>query len=950
MSDSLNGWKDVVMKLAERVKAPILAFGVIVVVVIALIGQFVPEGFYRLVYMVVAGVMGIYVLTLYLKRQQPKGTTTTPEDKEDAQVPTDADPKTAYLSTVIADCRRARLVGLDPKAADPGRGGLSLDRLYVSLDTTAQAEPEEGAKKRREASVRAELEQDRRPLSALEAVGKEPCMALLGLPGAGKSTFLRYLTLRMAQALCDPDLDVQDLLPGWRGGPLLPIIVPLGALSASLPPDATSGNANMIDGFLAGSLDGNESTKGFGPRLLEALKSEGGLVLFDGLDEVANLELRPVVVEAIEAFAQHYGGRQRSRFVVTCRTFSYTDERWQLTGWPTYQIAALSRQKIEEFIHAWHNAHIDKDPAQKADYEAKRGKMLTALAEGERRRLAEVADNPLVLTVMAVVHTHEGELPDTRAQVYEKCVDILLIRWESQRSTRLGGESSAQALLDALGLSSDIPLKRSLWEIAYRAQEGRRDNDSREQAALVTEDLLAGVLHAELGDPGKVETFLGYCRDARGLLMLQGVAPLPDAAPNARPRKVYAFPHLTFQEYLAGRYLVNLKPLGAMVRDHICRSDRWREVVMFLAEHVLFRDGDHERMDAVLDALVPDPLPRSMQDEDWRCAWMAGDLLMLYRRARPGKPNADERITRTLCRLVQRGALSCRERAAAADVLGRLGDPRFRQDRWYLPDEDLLGFVEIPEGPFLMGSDPQTAKSAYEHEQPQHELSLPTFYLARYPVTVAQFRAFVEDSGHQPAGEESHEGLLNHPVVNVSWRAAMEYCEWLAEKLRTHDDTPEPLGTLLRDGSGDGKPWRIVLPSEAEWEKAARGADGRVYPWGNDFDLEKANVEMNVGHTTPVGCFPKGDSPLNCSDMAGNVWEWTRSLWGEDVDKPAFPYPYDSRDGREDVTSGDKVLRVLRGGSFYYTGRCSRCAYRYRLSPHFRYYDIGFRLCVCPHF
>jgi formylglycine-generating enzyme required for sulfatase activity len=281
--------------------------------------------------------------------------------------------------------------------------------------------------------------------------------------------------------------------------------------------------------------------------------------------------------------------------------------------------------------------------------------------------------------------------------------------------------------------------------------------------------------------------------------------------------------------------------------------------------------------------------------------------------------------------------LNPEERVAAGDQLARLGDPRFRADAWSLPDEPLLGFVEIPEGPFVMGSDPQQDEQAYDDEHPQHERELSSYYIARYPVTVAQFRAFVQAGEYKPDTERYLEGVDNHPVVYVTWHDAVAYCRWLTERLQTWEDTPEPLGTLLRE-----RGWVITLPSEAQWEKAARGPldgtnPGRIFPWGNDPDTNRANYRMTIGRTSSVGCFPGGAGPYGVEDLSGNVWEWTRTQWQENYESYQPDLPVEDR-------------AVLRGGAFYDDEWYVRCAARDDYYPNFRDDCIGFRVvCGVPH-
>jgi formylglycine-generating enzyme required for sulfatase activity len=239
--------------------------------------------------------------------------------------------------------------------------------------------------------------------------------------------------------------------------------------------------------------------------------------------------------------------------------------------------------------------------------------------------------------------------------------------------------------------------------------------------------------------------------------------------------------------------------------------------------------------------------------------------------------------------------------------------------------------ILIPAGEFLMGSDPQQNKDAADAEQPQHRLYLPDYYLAKTPVTNVQYRAFVLATGHEapegwtnrtpPRGEE------DHPVVHVSWYDAKDYCQWLSEVT----------------GRGYG------LPSEAEWEKGARGTDGRIYPWGNQWDATRCNSrESGLGKTTSVHVYPQGASPYGLLDMTGNVWEWTCSLWGRNFGSPDYRYPYRASDGREHLAAEPEVRRVRRGGSFGYSRSGVRCAYRGWRNPLARFGDVGFRVVVRP--
>ena len=181
-----------------------------------------------------------------------------------------------------------------------------------------------------------------------------------------------------------------------------------------------------------------------------------------------------------------------------------------------------------------------------------------------------------------------------------------------------------------------------------------------------------------------------------------------------------------------------------------------------------------------------------------------------------------------------------------------------------------------------MGDDPERDENVNESEKTLHRLTLPTYYMTRLPVTVTQFRAFVEQSD-SPRDKACLKGKPNHPVVFISWHDAVEYCMWLTKQLKEWEGTPEPIAELLRE-----KGWEVTLPTEAEWEKASRGESGNLYPWGNIFDFNRANLgETGIGGTSAVGCFPTGASTYGVLDMSGNVWEWC------DGTKESYPYKPD---------------------------------------------------------
>ena len=233
-----------------------------------------------------------------------------------------------------------------------------------------------------------------------------------------------------------------------------------------------------------------------------------------------------------------------------------------------------------------------------------------------------------------------------------------------------------------------------------------------------------------------------------------------------------------------------------------------------------------------------------------------------------------------------------------------------------------LDLVHIPAGEFWMGSDHWS-----DSEKPKHKLVLAEYWIGRTLVTVEQYAAFIRAGNYptRPGQIEQLASSARYPVVNVTWYDAMAFCRWLQEHLSVE------MGR-----------YNARLPGEAEWEKAARGTDGREFPWGNQPpDEHLCNFNYKPGlvtpELTPVGRYsPKGNSPYGCADMAGTVWEWTHSLFK--------PYPYFAGDGRENEQ--DSGERVVRGGAFNNFTSFMRCSVRASSDPARSYTSRGFRVCV----
>jgi formylglycine-generating enzyme required for sulfatase activity len=830
--------------------------------------------------------------------------------------------RNAYLNRMTAHCGYLSLAGIDPAMAGKPdtKARLSLNAVYTALLTRSPKEPQ----RRPHTEEHLRLDREGRFLSALEQLDQHQHLVLLGEPGSGKSTFANFVALCLAgEALDIEEINLETLtapLPNdegedteehqtWSHGELLPVLVVLRDFAATgLPERGKEATVAHLWTFIEQELE-NITIEEYAPYLKNELLNKGGLILLDGLDEVPEAERRrEQVKQAVESFVQVYGN---CRILVTSRTYAYQNQDWCLAGFDEARLAPFSDGQIRRFVTRWYDHTASLGRISKEDA-AGRAQLLKH-AIFSQPRLRELAERPLLLTLMASLHAWRGgNLPEKRERLYSDTVELLLDFWEQRRVKR---EATGHPILLEPSLAEWLktdrePVRDVLETLAFEAHASQPE---LEGTADISEDTLVGrLLRLSENPEAKQARLIEYLRDRAGLLMPRGIG-------------VYTFPHRSFQEYLAACHLT-----GEGFPDDVARlartdPDRWREVALLAGAKAA--RGSAATIWQLADSLCfrePDD-PQGGKADEWGAQLAARSLVESANLSRVSSANQLKlsRIQRWLIKLMDTTKLPTMERAQVGRNLAHLGDPRFDAEQGYLPKAPLLGLIEIPAGKFMMGSKKKQDKDTMDREFPQHSLELPNYYMARWPVTVAQFKAFVEDSGYEPRDSRCLNGLANHPVVDVTWQDAIAYCRWLDGRL--HELAKARLSAKDINNAVEKRFWSAVLegdigvglPSEAEWEKAARGTDGRIYPWGNEFDPDRVNCSnTGIGTRNAVGCFANGKSPYGCEEMGGNVWEWTRSLWGEAWLKPEFNYPYDPKDGRENLTAPGSVLRVLRGGAF----------------------------------
>jgi len=851
---------------------------------------------------------------------------------------------------------------------------VTLDQVFIDLDSTTQVELTQEEKKEKEKekwgkTVQALLGShgDTGSLSLAESLQDHPKLVVLGDPGSGKSSFVKELLARLASAQLG-----EGESPTGIPSDLLPALIELRDLAPRLAAlDLKNKSANRRRDLRAAAVRDLISedvarfeAPGFSKALRDAFTAGECFLVLDGLDEVPP-DLRKEVRDAVAAAITKYKLRH---VVLTCRKLSYQEDA-RLDDFHDVTIADLSQAKIHSFIAAWYTAQRRLNRIRATEQEAKTGD-LQAVASSDD--LKDLSKNPMLLTTMALIHQKEVGLPRERVRLYHLAVEVLALRWQKHKTGRAAPSDELAAVLQD---------NLRLWQIltrlgyeAHKAQQQARSRDPKAPRNLLRGEALTLLERPEyLGSTDLANEFLDYADQRTGLFVGQGSHP-------GRPPS-YRFPHQTLQEYLAGRYMASQEDRLTFFYDHAEQGDFWRVAACLGAEDLFHVRQLPDLMLGLAYGLCPGGR-RSRTNQAYRAELWSGHMATIagvqkiecHKAPGGGMPYL-QRLRKRLFSTV-RGPLPPQERIQAGQLLGQLGEP----------DDSLTSIAKlelcwVPRGEFFFSG----AAKSEEEEGDFVDLSY-GYWIGRFPVTQGQFGEFVAAGGYDEerywpgakaaglwvngeiawewAGEKQCEprrlgepfDFPNHPVVGITWYEMLAFCRWLTEEARE----------WIPEG------WSFCLPSEAEWEKAARGGvelptqeilcplealveekggedtlandvPRRTYPWGQDAGPDRGNFDGLASETSRPGIFPGGRSALGCEEMAGNVWEWTRSVGSGGRSEHGR-----GEKMREELAASSDSLRCVRVGSYYDDNRSVGCVARNWYLPSGWGKLFGFRVVLLP--
>lgn len=755
-------------------------------------------------------------------------------------------------------------------------------------------------------------------------------LVLLGEPGAGKSTVLRYLALLLAQQRLHAGVEP---LPGWIATDLpIPILCPLARVATALP--SHNGDAlKALYQILSDLLDGEHGQyAGLRDHLRPALRGDGVLLLFDGLDElpvdtsVGGISPRVAVAEAI----RHLASKTRARIVVTSRVLPYhaatNSQLPEDEGWEVRTIQPLRFGQVCTFVTSWYDALVDSGVDSELNIEGARVRAEALINELRANpALHPLVASPLLLTMLAILHHNNDTVPRDRARLYDECVQLLLERWEPVRTPGLRRPSLLERLGNLPGLELDL-LRGALHELAFKAHDRPPSDDGR---GVIDGDALSGRML-------RLFTTLRSPDPAQAVVILAQVLREDAGILQARADNMYTFPHLTFQEYLAACHLANQHDMIELVqaRWHSVNAERWREVLRLLVGRLRQQEKIQDKLIPWLERLTALRQGRQMKLPTTRrhdavlatLVYSEQGEAVLASSMVDIEDQIEKPLRKALLDLLAEHdpAIATADRVRAGFLLGNLGDPRFpiTITDWQNELKELRAsgksdyFCRVEAGTYWIGSGDDDLEAERE-EKPRHQVTFEApFWIGRYPITNAQWQLWVDAGGHNSYSAHNTDlNRPNQPVVSITWDMAVAFCTWLSDQL----------GVVVR------------LPHEKEWEAAARGQEERRYPWGNEWSKDRAATgedreTRGWRWSVPVGCYPSGAAACGALDMAGNVWEWTMDVW----------QPYSGT--KKPLTHEER--RMMRGGGYGTSKARVRCSTRFRLLHHASDRGWGLRIVL----
>lgn len=697
---------------------------------------------------------------------------------------------------------------------------LPLATAYVPLRARPQAEPgadpmpeaktrHRALKKRTllldDADAAGEDHQDRDvSLNQLLSLGTR--LAVIGGPGSGKTTVLLHMAWALAASLLDHSAEPARSRLGLPGEPAtwpLPIFVPLASFARyrrSLPDTSPQRSLrHYISHHLISQQAGLHLPADFFERLLR--DGRHVLLLLDGLDEVANETERHSVRQQVEDLVR---GRDALRTVVTCRTVAYRQGRTAL-GAAFREVLVQPLDFDAHITPMVQQAYACIHPHDAAQRQRRAEALLTGIQrlEDEREALTRGRDaeplvaSPLMVRLLLIVHENERQLPNQRADLFEKAVYALL-----QVDYGPDEDNISELKLqweDLLAMSQTLA-----WHLHSQGDEQGRE---------IGEDDLRRLLQQDENLAPWAASFMAQARQ-RGSLVEEREG-------------AYRFVHLALQEFLVARHLREvvagtdgLAALVAAVRERLT-DPWWREPILLALGYRADRNQNPVRQ---LMGLLRDSGQQAGTglEAALAAAELAGTAAADWPKSGPALQQACAQ--RLLGLLSQEPVLLHTPpalRARAGDALCRLGDPRFDPQRFFLPADAHLGFVHIAADPqFRIGTRRQDAErvaqatgdKAYDDELNEAITPSPAFWMARFPVTVAQFRAYVQATGVAPGDPDALSDPDTRPVRHVGWHEASAYAAWLNHQLANAPELADTAAAQLVQQGG----WVLSLPSELE--------------------------------------------------------------------------------------------------------------------------------------